>query len=416
MGEERKVETLEKFFEWFGVGRSGGLRYVGSDMWKLYLRVVAQRAQGAIHVRDRFHGMAKLSKAIDEVRAQEARELAAAGEEPALKNTRWLLLKRPAHRTEKQEAEAGGPAEAQPADGAGVPAQGRFPAVLGMPLADAGPEVPRPLVPPSRAFTPASDGESGEDAAPAPCATAALVPGRPRPLFRRCGGLQQQVESDAEKSVRLSFLQGHGTRFISWIWQSPRTQLRRKRSDGPCWPECPSVGDRKNGWCRRRLRARGMVRNLCDNSAVSPDWVAVLSTLAVSLLTLAGIIFGSFRWLRAEIDKHAKQQREGLQDLAKQQREDARQHREGLQDLTRQQREDFRQLRADLDRLAKQQNDDFRTLSHLVAGNSERTARVEGLLQSQLHTVTPGPSDGSAEFEPVAAVARQALPTEPPEE
>ena len=120
-----------------------------------------------------------------------------------------------------------------------------------------------------------------------------------------------------------------------------------------------------------------MVRNLCDNSAVSPDWVAVLSTLAVSLLTLAGIIFGSFRWLRAEIDKHAKQQREGLQDLAKQQREDARQHREGLQDLTRQQREDFRQLRADLDRLAKQQNDDFRTLSPLGGGElgTNRTRR-----------------------------------------
>ena len=178
----------------------------------------------------------------------------------------------------------------------------------------------------------------------------------------------------------------------------------------------------------------GMVPNLCDNSAVSPDWIAALSTLAVSLLTLAGIIFGSFRWLRAEIDKHAKQQhedlqdlakqqredarqhREGLQDLAKQQREDTRQHREGLQDLAKQQREDFRLLHAGLDRLAKQQNDDFRTLSHLVAGISERIARVEGLLQSQLHTVPPGPSDGSAEFEPVAAVSRQALPTEPPEE
>ena len=120
--------------------------------------------------------------------------------------------------------------------------------------------------------------------------------------------------------------------------------------------------------------------------------------MAVSLLTLAGIIFGSFRWLRAEIDKHAKQQHEDLQDLAKQQRED------------------FRLLYVGLDRLAKQQNDDFRTLSHLVAGNSERIARVEGLLQSQLHTVPPGPSDGSAEFEPVAAVSRQALPTEPPEE
>ena len=142
----------------------------------------------------------------------------------------------------------------------------------------------------------------------------------------------------------------------------------------------------------------GIVPNLCDNSAVSPDWIAALSTLAVSLLTLAGIIFGSLRWLRAELDKHAKQQREDLQDLA------------------RQQREDFRQLHAGLDRLAKQQNDDFRTLSHLVAGNSERIARVEGLLQSRLHTMTPGPSDGSAELEPVAASARQAVPTEPPEE
>ena len=61
-------------------------------MWKPYLKVVAQRAQGAIQVLDRFHVMAKLSKAIDEVRAQEAREMAAAGEEPALKNTRWLLV------------------------------------------------------------------------------------------------------------------------------------------------------------------------------------------------------------------------------------------------------------------------------------------------------------------------------------
>ena len=102
VGQERKVETLEKFFEWFGARRSGQLRYVCSDMWKPYLRVVAKRAQGAIHVLDRFHGMAKLSKAIDEMRAKEARELAAAGAEPALKNTRWLLLKRPAHLTEKQ--------------------------------------------------------------------------------------------------------------------------------------------------------------------------------------------------------------------------------------------------------------------------------------------------------------------------
>jgi hypothetical protein len=44
-----------------------------------------------------------LGKAIDEVRAQEAREIKARGQEPVLTKTRWLLLKRPENLTEKQE-------------------------------------------------------------------------------------------------------------------------------------------------------------------------------------------------------------------------------------------------------------------------------------------------------------------------
>ena len=47
--------------------------------------------------------MAHLSKAIDEVRAQEARELKAKGYEPILTKTRWLLLKRPENLTDKQD-------------------------------------------------------------------------------------------------------------------------------------------------------------------------------------------------------------------------------------------------------------------------------------------------------------------------
>jgi transposase len=47
--------------------------------------------------------MAHLSKAIDEVRAQETKELKEKGYEPILSKTRWLLLKRPEHLTEKQE-------------------------------------------------------------------------------------------------------------------------------------------------------------------------------------------------------------------------------------------------------------------------------------------------------------------------
>jgi transposase len=103
VGQDRKVKTLLRFFRWLGKQRSGCLRFICSDMWKPYLRVVAKKAGQAIHVLDRFHIMSHLSKAIDEVRAKEARDLRAKGYEPVLKDARWLLLKRPENLTEKQE-------------------------------------------------------------------------------------------------------------------------------------------------------------------------------------------------------------------------------------------------------------------------------------------------------------------------
>jgi len=107
IGEARKEATLIKFFDWFGTERSAQLQFVCSDMWKPYLNVIADRAGQAIHVLDRFHIMAHLSKAIDEVRAGEARQMKADGFEPLLTNSRWLLLKRPENLTEKQETKLG---------------------------------------------------------------------------------------------------------------------------------------------------------------------------------------------------------------------------------------------------------------------------------------------------------------------
>lgn len=102
VGEKRTVKTLLRFFRWFGCERSQALQYVCSDMWKPYLKVIAKKANQAIHVLDRFHIMAHLNKAIDEVRAQEARALKARGYEPVLSKARWLLLKRPENLTDKQ--------------------------------------------------------------------------------------------------------------------------------------------------------------------------------------------------------------------------------------------------------------------------------------------------------------------------
>ena len=104
VGKDRKVKTLLVFFRrCLGEERSGQLRFICSDMWKPYLKVIARKASKAIHVLDRFHIMSHLSKAIDEVRAGEAREMRAKGYEPILKGARWLLLKRPENLTPSQE-------------------------------------------------------------------------------------------------------------------------------------------------------------------------------------------------------------------------------------------------------------------------------------------------------------------------
>jgi transposase len=103
VGEDRKTETLLKFFRLFGPERSARLRFVCSDLWQPYLQAIALKAAGAIHVLDRFHIMAHMSKAIDEVRTKEAKRLKAAGYEPVLTGTRFCLLKRPENLTERQE-------------------------------------------------------------------------------------------------------------------------------------------------------------------------------------------------------------------------------------------------------------------------------------------------------------------------
>lgn len=103
VGRDRTVKTLLRFFRQFGKERAAALKFICSDMWKPYLKVIAKKARQAIHVLDRFHIMSGLNKAIDEVRAKEARELKAKGLGEVLKGARWTLLKRPENRTPSQE-------------------------------------------------------------------------------------------------------------------------------------------------------------------------------------------------------------------------------------------------------------------------------------------------------------------------
>ncbi len=73
-------------------------------MWKPYLKVIKKKAVNALYILDRFHIMAYLSKATDEVRAQVTKVLKKKGLEPVLIKSRWLLLKRPENLNESEES------------------------------------------------------------------------------------------------------------------------------------------------------------------------------------------------------------------------------------------------------------------------------------------------------------------------
>jgi transposase len=103
IGKDRSAKTLLRFFHFFGKERSGELRYICSDMWKPYLKVIARKSAQAVHILDRFHIVARINKAIDAVRADEHRQMKKDGYEEVLKKSRWCLLKRKENLTEKQE-------------------------------------------------------------------------------------------------------------------------------------------------------------------------------------------------------------------------------------------------------------------------------------------------------------------------
>lgn len=102
VGKERTEESFEKFFTLIGKELAEKIEFVCSDMWKPYLKLIAKHCTNALNILDRFHVVAKMNLAIDEVRAGEARRMVQDGYEPVLKKSRWCLLKRPENLTDKQ--------------------------------------------------------------------------------------------------------------------------------------------------------------------------------------------------------------------------------------------------------------------------------------------------------------------------
>jgi transposase len=100
--KERTIKTILRFFREFKKERCARLRFVCSDMWYPYLKVIKKKAINALNILDRFHIMKKFNLAIDEVRRQEVNQLKAEDKENVLVNGRWLLLKNVVNLTQKQ--------------------------------------------------------------------------------------------------------------------------------------------------------------------------------------------------------------------------------------------------------------------------------------------------------------------------
>src|SRR5256886_13152543 len=93
VGKERTIESFQGFFTLIGDDLASNILFVCSDMWQPYLKVIRQQCSQALHILDRFHIVAKMNEALDDVRAGESRRMYRYGYEPVLKKSRWLLLK-----------------------------------------------------------------------------------------------------------------------------------------------------------------------------------------------------------------------------------------------------------------------------------------------------------------------------------
>ncbi len=106
VGKDRTKKTLRRFFaDMWNVDRKfrKNIKVVCTDMWAAYLHVIKEKVPNAINVLDKFHIMQKMGKALDKIRAQEAKRLKKEGKEVILKSSRWCFLKRVFNLTKSQK-------------------------------------------------------------------------------------------------------------------------------------------------------------------------------------------------------------------------------------------------------------------------------------------------------------------------
>jgi transposase len=93
VAEDRKMESLDRYYEGLSKKQLKGIEAVAMDMWEPYIQSTLAKVPDAAEkiVFDRFHVMGHIGKAVDMVRKQEHRELMESGDE-TLKGSKYLWL------------------------------------------------------------------------------------------------------------------------------------------------------------------------------------------------------------------------------------------------------------------------------------------------------------------------------------
>jgi len=101
VGLERKMETLNRFFDELGPEKVPQIEVAVVDMWDPYIASLHSRCPGADIVFDKFHVIKTINEALDEVRRK---EFAKADEQQRLtmKRKRFLILRRQKNLNDEQ--------------------------------------------------------------------------------------------------------------------------------------------------------------------------------------------------------------------------------------------------------------------------------------------------------------------------
>ena len=222
IGKERTIESFQGFFTAMGKDVISKIAFVCSDMWEPYLKLIRENCSEALHILDRFHIVANMNKALDNVRAEETSRMKREGRAPVLKKSRWLLLRRSENLGDDQHFRLRDLLRYNLKTVRACLLKEAFQQTVGTQFARLGRQVPRRVAPPDHAIPHRTHEENRPFATQSSRTHPELFPSSKVTFQQRRGGFEQQGQSHHEKIVRLSHLPRPRTRPLSLTWQSAR--------------------------------------------------------------------------------------------------------------------------------------------------------------------------------------------------